>query len=136
MLDRDFANRFLAFYRFGYKNYTPDLDTFMSKAMADVKKMTESESEKEVMLFINIAMNDVQLIVETHSDHIVNGIRVAVKEKDISNDRLMLFYFERKMEENEQYSKITNIEVDSRGELSSYPTNLLDEWSNQLVKLV
>ncbi len=37
MLDRDFANRFLAFYRFGYKNYTPDLGTFMSKAMADVK---------------------------------------------------------------------------------------------------
>lgn len=87
-------------------------------------------------LIAKTAMNDVQLIVETHSDHIVNGIRVAVKEKDISNDRVTLFYFERTMEENEQYSKITNIEVDSRGELSSYPTNLLDEWSNQLVKLV
>ena len=46
MLDRDFANRFLAFYRFGYENYTPDLDTFMSKAMADVKKMTEAEKKK------------------------------------------------------------------------------------------
>lgn len=46
MLDRDFANRFLAFYRFGYENYTPDLDTFMSKAMADVKKMTEEEKKK------------------------------------------------------------------------------------------
>ncbi len=46
MLDRDFANRFLAFYRFGYKDYTPDLDTFMSRAMADVKKMTEAEKEK------------------------------------------------------------------------------------------
>lgn len=87
-------------------------------------------------LIAKTAMNDVQLIVETHSDHIVNGIRVAVKEKDVSNDRVTLFYFERTMEENEQYSKITNIEVDSSGELSSYPTNLLDEWSNQLVKLV
>lgn len=45
MLDRDFANRFLAFYRFGYETYTPDLDTFMSKAMADVKKMTEEEKK-------------------------------------------------------------------------------------------
>lgn len=46
MLDRNFANRFLAFYRVGYKNYTPDLDTFMSKAMADVKHMTEKEKDK------------------------------------------------------------------------------------------
>ena len=46
MLDRDFANRFLAFYRFGYKNYTPDLDTFMSQAMADVKTMAEPEKKK------------------------------------------------------------------------------------------
>lgn len=28
MLDRDFANRFLAFYLFGYENYMPDLDSF------------------------------------------------------------------------------------------------------------
>jgi len=87
-------------------------------------------------LIAKTAMNDVQIIIETHSDHILNGIRVAVKERDISDDRLMMFYFERKIEPKEQYSKITNIEVDSNGELSSYPKNLLDEWSNQLVKLV
>ncbi|MBI4946245.1 MAG: DUF262 domain-containing protein [Bacteroidetes bacterium] len=46
MLDRDFANRFFAFYHFGYENYVPDLDTFMSKAMAYVKKMTEAERKK------------------------------------------------------------------------------------------
>jgi hypothetical protein len=34
MLDRDFANRFLGFYLLGYENYQPDLDTYMSKAMA------------------------------------------------------------------------------------------------------
>jgi uncharacterized protein with ParB-like and HNH nuclease domain len=34
MLDRDFANRFLAFYVFPYDKYQPDLDTFMSKAWA------------------------------------------------------------------------------------------------------
>ena len=53
MLDRDFANRFLAFYHFGYKNFTPDLDTFMSRAMADVKKMTEGEKNKIKQDFTN-----------------------------------------------------------------------------------
>lgn len=46
MLDRDFANRFLSFYLFGYENYTPDLDTFMSKAMAHVKNMNKNEKQK------------------------------------------------------------------------------------------
>lgn len=53
MLDRDFANRFLAFYHFNYTNYTPDLDTFMSKAMADVKKMTPQERIKYKEAFAN-----------------------------------------------------------------------------------
>lgn len=46
MLDRDFANRFLAFYLFGYENYTPDLDTFMSKAMAKIYDMSQDKLDK------------------------------------------------------------------------------------------
>jgi Protein of unknown function DUF262 len=46
MLDRDFANRFLGFYLIGYKNYTPDLDTYMSKAMASIYDKTEVELNK------------------------------------------------------------------------------------------
>jgi len=46
MLDRDFANRFLCFYLFGHENYLPDLDTYMSKAMASIHDKTETELEK------------------------------------------------------------------------------------------
>ena len=81
-------------------------------------------------------MNDVQIVIETHSDHILNGIRVAVKEKHISNDKVIAFYFDKVVETSEQYSKITNIEIDKNGELSDYPKNMLDEWSNQLLKLI
>lgn len=51
-------------------------------------------------------------------------------------DRTILFYFEKVITDNEQYSEITNIEIDSKGELSEYPKNLLEEWSNQLLKLL
>lgn len=83
-----------------------------------------------------VALNDVQIIVETHSDHIVNGIRVGVKENPVLKDKTILFYFEKIVKESEQYSEITNIEIDHRGELSEYPKNLLEEWSNQLLKLL
>lgn len=46
MLDRDFANRFLAFYLFSYEEYQPDLDTFMSKAMATLNHLNEEQLNK------------------------------------------------------------------------------------------
>ena len=42
-----------------------------------------------------VAQNDVQLIIETHSDHIVNGVRVGVKENPELKDRTILFYFKK-----------------------------------------
>lgn len=83
-----------------------------------------------------VAQNDVQIIIETHSDHIINGIRVGVKENPVMKDRTILFYFEKVITDSEQYSEITNIEIDNKGELSEYPKNLLEEWSNQLLKLL
>ncbi len=46
MLDRDFANRFLAFYVLPYEKYQPDLDTFMSKAMAATTSMSREQLDK------------------------------------------------------------------------------------------
>jgi predicted ATPase len=82
------------------------------------------------------AQNDIQIIVETHSDHIINGIRVVVKEQPELANRTKLFYFEKVIAETEQYSRITDIEIDRNGTLSSYPQHLLSEWSNQLSKLI
>lgn len=83
-----------------------------------------------------VAQNNVQVIIETHSDHILNGIRVAIKEKNIDKDKAIAFYFDKEFEASEQYSRITNIEFDRNGELSDYPNGMLDEWSNQLLKLI
>lgn len=43
MLDRDFANRFLAFYLLGIDDYNSDLDTYMSKAMAAINNLSDNE---------------------------------------------------------------------------------------------
>jgi predicted ATPase len=87
-------------------------------------------------LIARVAQNDVQVIIETHSDHILNGIRVAVKEADLDKDKAAIFYFSKVVADMEQYAKITDIEMDQNGALSEYPENLLDEWSNQLSKLI
>jgi|GEM_PF-505976 len=46
MLDRDFANRFVAFYINSYWDYKPDLDSFLHSSMASLNSFTKEESEK------------------------------------------------------------------------------------------
>ena len=76
-----------------------------------------------------------QIFVETHSDHILNGIRVAVKEKQISKDLVNILYFDKTINE-ESYTNIHKLRVDSNGILSDEPEGMLDEWGNQLLKLL
>lgn len=82
------------------------------------------------------ASTGAQIFIETHSDHLINGIRVAVKNRLIHNTKAKLFFFERKNTDTEQYSIVSQIDIDTKGELNHYPHNLLSEWSNQLFKLV
>jgi hypothetical protein len=56
MLDRDFVTRFLSFYLNPYKDYQPDLDTFLNKSMAGLKELSASERLEIKSKFIR-AMN-------------------------------------------------------------------------------
>jgi predicted ATPase len=77
-----------------------------------------------------------QLFVETHSDHILNGIRVAVKENLVDKSKVNILYFEKTTTEKEQFTKITPIKVDKNGTLSEEPDGFIDEWGYQLLKLL
>jgi len=81
--------------------------------------------------------NNCQVFIETHSDHILNGIRVAVKENKMQHSDAAIYYFDKTSNgKAEHESAITTIHIDKNGELSAYPENLLNEWSNQLLKLL
>lgn len=82
------------------------------------------------------AASGAQIVVETHSDHIINGVRVAVKVGLIAHETVCFPWFEKVTTENEQFTKITPIKIDKNGELSRYPKDFLEEWNNQLLKLV
>lgn len=88
------------------------------------------------------AENGIQIFLETHSDHVINGIRVAVKKQQISQKKVNIAYFTRRESIdpasglNEQYSEIQNIKVDKHGEMNAYPDGFMDEWNNQLMELL
>ncbi|NQU65524.1 MAG: DUF3696 domain-containing protein, partial [SAR324 cluster bacterium] len=77
-----------------------------------------------------------QLFIETHSDHIINGIRVAVKEHLIKKDHVKIPFFHKITSKDEQYTTVEDLIIDEQGEINAYPEFFLDEWNNQLLKLI
>jgi predicted ATPase len=81
------------------------------------------------------AANGVQLFIETHSDHFLNGIRVAVKEGIISNREVKLFYLERS-ESSVHEALVVSPEIDEQGRIDVWPRGFFDESDQQLEKLL
>lgn len=84
-------------------------------------------------LIARAAAAGAQIFCETHSDHIVNGLRVAMKKGILHEGDLVLDYFER---DDTLNTKVTPIDVDAKGSLSEYPSGLLDEWGYLMSELI
>jgi predicted ATPase len=84
-------------------------------------------------LVARVAAHGTQVICESHSDHIINGVRLAVKRGTLDAHELLVSYFDK-----DEYldTHIHHIEVDSKGALSSYPDGLLDEWGVLMAQLL
>lgn len=79
------------------------------------------------------ANNGAQVICETHSEHIVNAIRVSIKDRLIDNNKCNIMYFSKNQDFETTY---VNLPIDKSGNFNDYPEGFLDEWDNALVKLV
>jgi len=70
-------------------------------------------------LIVKAVHAGVQVVIETHSDHIVNGGLVAVNRSLINKDELSLYYFERN--EHEHIAVGHQLNVKSDGHISPAP---------------
>ena len=82
------------------------------------------------------ASGGVQIIIESHSDHFLNGIRVGVKEKLLSHEKVRLFFLERPFDQNTHSSIVQNPSIDEQGRLDYWPEGFFDEWDKQLDNLL
>jgi len=66
----------------------------------------------------------VQLVVETHSDHLMDGIRIAVKEKNIQAEDVIFQYFTRN---SDGMSEVVSPKLDDNGKLDFWPEGFFDQ---------
>ncbi len=77
----------------------------------------------------------IQTIVETHSDHVLNGVRLAVHRKEIIPESVQLHYFQRNTG-NTLACKVISPELLEHGRLSFWPEGFFDEFDKALAELV
>ena len=74
-----------------------------------------------------VSLKDVQVIVESHSEHILNGLRLAVNTELIKKEQLSVLYFDRDFER--YFEKIN---IDDKGGINNWPPDFFDQATNDL----
>lgn len=85
-----------------------------------------------------VASTGVQVIIETHSDHVLNGARLSVKEKALNPTEVSFHFFQSQAEndKDKEQSQITTPVIDVEGNLSEWPAGFFDQAEADLEKLM
>lgn len=83
-------------------------------------------------LIARTVQRGVQVFLETHSDHILNGIRISVKNKVLGSDDVKLFYCYLK----NNLHLIDTPKILNNGRLNYWPEGFFDEWDNALNEII
>lgn len=78
----------------------------------------------------------VHVLVETHSDHVLNGARLAVKRGTLKPADLGLNYFSRADDGQRIVHNVASPTVNADGRLDSWPEGFFDQWDLALEKLL
>lgn len=75
----------------------------------------------------------VQVVIETHSDHVLNGIRRAVKSNILRPDDVALHFFRpRRNGEADGAAQVESPGLDSGGNIDSWPEGFFDQFDEDV----
>lgn len=77
------------------------------------------------------AENGIQIIIETHSDHLLNGVRIAVKNQQIDENNVEV-HFVYADKENPLLHHTKHIQIHDDGSMEDWPVGFFDEWEESL----
>lgn len=123
---------------FGLSYALPLLVALLSSKKDDIILLENPEAhlhprgQAQLARLIALTGSHAQVIVETHSDHIMNGLRVAVKNNELAAHDISFNYFSRAG----RVSEVLTPKIDFNGKLSFWPEGFFDEHELLLAALV
>lgn len=83
-------------------------------------------AQSKVGRFLAMVANaGVNVIVETHSDHIINGVQIAIADNTVENNLVVINFFNQT--ENEIQPELKSISLKKTGELAEWPKGFFDQ---------
>ena len=123
---------------FGFSQIVPIITMILLSKKGDVLLIENPEVHLHPKLQANLAELFIyatkygrKLIIETHSEHIINRTRLLIKQeesfKDLNN-QINIYFFEKIFENNNTFIKNEEITIDKSGKLSNWPKDFFDQY--------
>ena len=80
-----------------------------------------------------VAAAGVQVMIETHSDHVLNGIRRAVGDRKLPGDDVALYFFRPRREDGASSEpQVLSPIMDADGNIDSWPDGFFDQFDKDM----
>lgn len=82
-------------------------------------------------LLANVSSKNIQIFIETHSEHIVNGFRIYALRDDIvmNSDDISIYYF------GQDYD-IKRLKVEKNGRIKNWPKGFFDQFEWEMTEII
>jgi len=124
---------------FGISQILPILTLILTSSKGDIILIENPEIHLHpklqadlVDLFIFALKNNRKIILETHSEHIVNRARLRLKENNELLEKVNIYFFEKE----EEIVRYQEVEVDKEGKINYWPKNFFDQSYYDLLGLI
>ena len=109
-------------------SFQPNSVLIVENPEAHLHPMAQSNIGKFLAL---VAECGVQVIIETHSEHVVDGARIQLRNDDETDKMIVNFFKVQKRK-----IIVEEIEIDTNGELSYWPKGFFDQKQTDLRELI
>lgn len=79
-----------------------------------------------------VALAGIQVIIETHSEHVINGIRIAALKNNIEPEDISINFFSVGTDNNEKKHQVLNVPLNKRMDIEEWPTGFMDQEEDDL----
>lgn len=123
---------------FGYSYILPIVVTALIAKRNDIVIIENPEAHlhpeaqtRLTFLLSKLGARGVQLFVETHSEHIINGFRLAALKDDysLSNDDIRIFFFDY------DFKKV-DLVIEKTGRIPNWPARFFDQYQTELAEII
>jgi len=76
----------------------------------------------------------IQVIIETHSDHVLNGARLSVRANALHSDSIAIHFFQGKVADHNA-NGIQSLALDKNGAIDAWPEGFFDQAEHDLMVL-